>query len=450
MEMREARRALAAAFLCAAVLMMAGCFRYVKGLGRLIPNVAETDTVELRLVLVGDAGLPAPGGEPVMKALRTELSYDPKHSFVVFLGDNVYPRGMVLDSTAAERRENERIINDQLAPLISQGVHGIMIPGNHDWATGTAGGLEAVRTQARYVNAHGRGLVQFLPADGCPGPVSLDFGNYLRLIILDTQWWLQEGFPRPFGATSECRARTEEEIVDSLRADLGSAGQRRTVVVSHHPLVSGGQHGGYFDWPTYLFPFHPWARQAGAFARQDVSGREYRTMITALSRAYQPNAPLVHAAGHEHNLQLLRGVGAKYQVVSGAGIYNHTTQTRAISGTLYARRVSGWVTMAFLRDGRVRMAYRIVNPDGTFREDYSMWLDVPPLVPESQGAPTTPHAAENSGPTTPTPAGQVPRPAPVAPAAPPPAPVAPSSPTPVTTPPPRPAPPPPPPAGARP
>jgi hypothetical protein len=411
MGMTERMRARVAALACAAGLATAGCFQYAAGVGKVIPNVAETDTVELRLVLIGDAGLPAPGGEPVMRALREEISRDPKHSFVVFLGDNVYPRGMVLDSTAAERRENERIIDDQLAPLLATGVKGIMLPGNHDWATGTAGGWDAVRTEERYVRSRGRDLVQFLPGDGCPGPVALDFGNFLRLIVIDTQWWLQAGFPRPYGAGSKCRARTEQEVVDSLRADLASAGPRRTVVVSHHPLVSGGQHGGYFDWPTYLFPFHPWARQAGIFARQDVSGHEYRTLISALTRAYQPNAPLVHAAGHEHNLQLLRGIGARYQVVSGAGIYNHTTPTRVIRGTMYARAASGWATLVFLRDGRVRLAYRVVDAQGLFKEEYSMWLDVPPLVPTSQGSPTTPHPAEPSGPTSPPPA-PVPAPAP--------------------------------------
>ena len=226
------------------------------------------------------------------------------------------------------------------------------------------------------------------------------------------------------------------------------------VVVSHHPLVSGGQHGGYFDWPTYLFPLHPWARQAGAFARQDVSGREYRNMIAAISRAYSPVAPLVHAAGHEHNLQLIRGVGAKYQVVSGAGIYNHTTQTRAIPGTFYARRASVCVTIVFLRDGRVRMAYRIVNQDGTYREDYSTWLDVPPLVPTDQARPTPVPATPSSG-TGVAPAGaQRNRPAPdstsvrpVAPGPPntTPAPTAPPPTTPTPTAPPAPAP-----AGARP
>jgi hypothetical protein len=412
--MRTSGRVTAAATLVVAALLLGGCFRYVKGLGRVSPGVSEADSLELRLVLIGDAGLPAPGGEPVLRGLQREISYDPKYSFVVFLGDNVYPRGMVLDSTAAERRENERIIDDQLAPLLATGVHGIMLPGNHDWAAGTAGGWEAIRTEARYVTSRSRGLVRFLPEGGCPGPVVVDFGDYVRLIVLDTQWWLQAAYPRPQGASAHCRARTEQEVVDSLRADLASAGQRRTVVLSHHPLVSGGQHGGYFDWPTYLFPFHPWARQAGVFARQDVTGREYRTLIASMVRAFQGNAPLVHAAGHEHNLQLLRGTGAHYQVVSGAGIYNHTTPVRAIPGTLYARRASGWTTIAFLRDGRVRVAYRTVDAEGTIKEEFSMWLDTPPLVrppaPDTAAAP--PASATPSPPPMPTPAPAPPAPPP--------------------------------------
>jgi hypothetical protein len=415
--MRTSGRIAAAAALVVAALLLGGCFRYVKGLGRVSPGVLPGDTLELRLVLIGDAGLPAPGGEPVLRGLQREISYDSR-SFVVFLGDNVYPRGMVRDSTAAERRENERIIDDQLAPLIATGVHGIMLPGNHDWAAGTAGGWDAIRAEARYVNARSHGLVQFLPEGGCPGPVVIDIKETVRLIVLDTQWWLQAAYPRPYGPSAHCRARTEQEVIDSLRADLASAGQRRTVVLSHHPLVSGGQHGGYFDWPTYLFPFHPWARQAGVFARQDVTGREYRTLIAAMVRAFQGNAPLIHAAGHEHNLQLLRGTGAHYQVVSGAGIFNHTTPVRAIPGTLYARRASGWTTIAFLRDGRVRLAYRTVDAEGTIREEFSMWLDTPPFIrppaPDSVAAAVADSAAAAQPPAAPAPP---PAPAPAPPPA---------------------------------
>jgi hypothetical protein len=64
--MRTSRRFVAAALLAAAALQLGGCFRYVKGLGRVSPGVLPGDTLELRLVLIGDAGLPAPGGEPVL------------------------------------------------------------------------------------------------------------------------------------------------------------------------------------------------------------------------------------------------------------------------------------------------------------------------------------------------------------------------------------------------
>jgi hypothetical protein len=401
---RRGVRAAIAAGVVAAVLLglgaVGGCFRYVEGVGVVIPGLVENDTLELNLVLVGDAGLPAPGGEPVLTALRREISRDPKRTFVVFLGDNVYPRGMVLDSSAAERRENERIVEAQMAPLLEAGVHGLMIPGNHDWAAGERIGLETIREQERYVKARGRGLVRFLPQNGCPGPVPLDFGNYLRLVVLDTQWWLQPPEPRPYGASAAgCRARTEGEVVDSLHADLARAGGRRTVVVAHHPMVSGGQHGGYFDWPTYLFPFHPWARQGGIFARQDVSGAQYRVMLQAFSNAFSGAPPLVFAAGHEHNLQVLRTSPARYQVVSGAGIYNHTTQTRVIPGTLYARRASGWTELAFLRDGRVRLSVKTVDEQGDAKENFSTWLDVPRLVPTPEAHPAEPRPASPPSPS---------------------------------------------------
>ncbi|HEX9937790.1 MAG TPA: metallophosphoesterase [Longimicrobium sp.] len=460
--MRGLRWIASAALAGAAALTLSGCFQYVRGMGRVIPGLAETDTLELNLVLIGDAGLPAPGGEPVLRALRDEISKHSKNTFVVFLGDNIYPRGMVVDSSAAERRENERIINAQMDPLLETGVSGIMVPGNHDWAAATESGLEVLRTQERYVNRRGRGIVKMLPNDGCPGPVSLDFGNYLRLIVLDTQWWLQAPYPRPHGATAtRCRARTENEVLDSLRSDLVNAEGRRTVVVAHHPLVSGGQHGGYFDWPTYLFPFHPWARQQGVFAKQDVTGAQYRIMREAFSRAFEGAAtPLVYAAGHEHNLQVMRLPPAKYLVVSGAGIYHHSTQSRALRGTLYARPASGWVEMAFLRDGRVRMSVKVVDAQGQAKEDFSAWLDVPPLVPVHEenpqarpSAPVAPGAPSDPIRPPPPPAPEPVPPAGARPAAPPPA-AAPSaapatSAPPAQAPPPAPAPPPTPPPGAR-
>ncbi|HVH11574.1 MAG TPA: hypothetical protein VM759_00910, partial [Longimicrobium sp.] len=179
---------------------------------------------------------------------------------------------------------------------------------------------------------------------------------------------------------------------------------RRTVIVAHHPIVSGGQHGGYFDWPTYLFPFHPWARLSGIFARQDVTGREYRHFIQSLTRAFVVDTPLVYAAGHEHNLQVFRRDPAKYLLVSGAGFYGHTTTTRAITGTRYIREASGYQRLTFLRDGRVRLGVVVVDAQGNATEDYSAFLEVPRLsAPLPDGVPI-PEPRPPAAPAPPSPA----------------------------------------------
>ncbi|HEX2202905.1 MAG TPA: metallophosphoesterase, partial [Longimicrobium sp.] len=332
------------------------------------------DSVAMNLFLIGDAGLPAPGGEPVLEALKASLAAsDTTRNFVVWLGDNIYPHGLV-DSTLAEHRENRRILDAQIEVMRATRTRGVFVPGNHDWHAGSPLGYETILRQQRYIDANGAGVAEMLPKGGCPGPVVMDFEG-LRVIFIDTQWWLH-GDPKPVGAlAAHCRARSEQEVIDSLRVDLATAGERRTVVVAHHPLVSGGQHGGYFDWPTYLFPFHPWARIGGAFARQDVSGREYRNLRAAMERAFAADPPLVFAAGHEHNLQILRRSPAEYQIVSGAGIYGHLTAVRAITGTRYTRAASGYVVLSILVDGRVRVSVQVVDAQGRATEDHSSWLE---------------------------------------------------------------------------
>ena len=68
--------------------------------------------VETRLYLIGDAGAPAPG-DPVFKALAGQLAVDPKHSVVVFLGDNIYPAGLPPEGSPS-RKEAERRLDAQI------------------------------------------------------------------------------------------------------------------------------------------------------------------------------------------------------------------------------------------------------------------------------------------------------------------------------------------------
>ncbi len=353
-----------------------------------VPRAQEVDH---SLFLIGDAGDPDPAGEPVLRALAAEVRRDPTRSLVVFLGDNLYPRGMPLP-TESDRAEMERRIGVQIDAVKQAGARGVFVPGNHDWDKAGSGGWDAIRRQGAFVAAEGGSSVSLLPRDGCPGPEVVDVGRYLRLVALDTQWWLHPG-PKPTDAASGCSAFSEGQVIEGLRSALGGAGDRQVVVAAHHPLASGGPHGGHFSFRAHLFPLtdlnsslwvplpligsiYPLARKRGASA-QDLGGEANRHMREALEGVFRERPPLVYVSGHEHGLQVLQGTSARNLLVSGAGIFGHASPVRRISGSRYAAARSGFMRVDFARSG-VRLGVLVADAEGRSSEAYAEWLTKTP------------------------------------------------------------------------
>jgi hypothetical protein len=347
------------------------------------------DDVAVSLYLIGDAGKPDSTGEPVLQALRRDLASRHSPRVVVFLGDNAYPRGLPAPGQPG-RREAERNLQAQVEVITSTGSSGYLVPGNHDWAKHGLDGWEAIKRQGAFVDSLGHGKVSLQPRNGCPGPAVVDIGSRLRLVLVDTQWWLHPG-PKPKNPDSDCAADAESEIVDSLRAALKGASGRVVVLAGHHPLRSGGSHGGHFGWKEHLFPLRaikpslwiplPWigslyptARQEG-ISSQDISSRAYQRLVAAFSRAMAGTPPALYAAGHEHNLQVLSGGPARLELVSGTGIYGHSGEARSIRGTLFARRASGFARLDVPRVGRPRLAVVEVDAKGGSREVFSTVIE---------------------------------------------------------------------------
>jgi len=349
-----------------------------------VPGIPP-NRIETSLYLIGDAGAPDTLGEPVLEALGQELRTKPERSLVVFLGDNAYPRGLPAPGQPG-RHEAELHLAVQVKTITAGGDSGFFVPGNHDWAKHGPDGWAAIERQAAFIDSVGRGAVLLRPAGGCPGPHMLDLGTRLRLILLDTQWWLHRG-PKPRDPTSRCPADSEEEIVASLRAQLAGAGDRLVVVAAHHLLRSGGEHDGHFNWQDHIFPLraaiswlwlplpligslYPSARQQG-ISSQDVPSRAYQRMIKAFTRAFADVPPALYAAGHDHNLQVIRGGPARLMLVSGAGIYGHTSEVVPIQGTLFARDASGYARLDIQRSGPARLAIVQVDRSGRGEEVFS-------------------------------------------------------------------------------
>lgn len=353
-----------------------------------VPALAPEE-VATSLYLIGDAGKPDSTGEPVLEALRRDLASRRSQRVVVFLGDNVYPRGLPAVHQPG-RRAAELSLAAQVEVVTATGSQGYFVPGNHDWARQGVDGWESVKRQEAFIDSAGRGAVSLQPGGGCPGPGVVDIGPRLRLIMMDTQWWLHPG-PKPRDPDSGCATDAEAEIVDSLRAAVRGAPGRMAVVAQHHPMVSGGVHGGHFGWREHLFPLrairsslwiplpllgslYPAARQEG-ISSQDIGSRAYQRMIAAFRRAFGAAPPALDAAGHEHNLQVVRGSAARLHLVSGTGIYGHSGRAVPIRGTLFARNASGFARLDIPKKGRGRLAVIVVDRTGGSREVFSTWVE---------------------------------------------------------------------------
>jgi hypothetical protein len=345
-------------------------------------------TVETSLYLIGDAGAPKRSGEPVLEALAQDLRVRQSRRVVLFLGDNAYPRGLPAPG-APERKEAERRLIEQVKVVTAAGATGFFVMGNHDWAKYGDEGWDAVRRQEAFVDSAGGGAVLVRPGGGCPGPSIVDLGR-LRLLLLDTQWWLHKG-PKPTDPESSCPTDKESEVLDSLRSGLAGGTGRLVVVGAHHPLVSGGVHGGHFDWKDHLFPLRnvqPWlwiplplvgslypAIRSSGISRQDMSSRTYQRLIRALRAAFADHPPALYAAGHEHNLQVIQRRVVPLELVSGGGIYGHHGRAATIRGSLLARNASGFARLDVPRSGPARLAVLEVDGAGRSREVFSSWVE---------------------------------------------------------------------------
>jgi len=374
----------------AALLGLAACGAHI--IPPIVPAIPPAD-IATSIFLIGDAGGPGGGdNDPVLAELTKEATAAPRASVIVFLGDNIYPHGMPLPD-APDRSEAEKRIMREINVALKSGIKAYFVPGNHDWFRMGKEGWDAVRRSEIFIRERGNGLTAQSPRLGCPGPETVDVGTSIRLALLDTQWWLQRAdFPKARDSVSTCIQYTEEHVVKRLAQVLADTGGRRVIVAGHNPMATKGEHGGYFSIKTHIFPLtafkrwlyiplpllgslYPTARREGLFGyAQDLNARANRHMRSMLLSAMAAHPPMLYAAGHDHNLQVMRGPVARYSVVSGVGMINHFGGVGWTPNTLFASHGPGFVRLDVDRRGRVRLSVQDYDPPSGFHERMGIWI----------------------------------------------------------------------------
>jgi hypothetical protein len=299
-------------------------------------------TPSYRVILIGDAGATRPEDATLSDlGLWAEDLVD--RTAVVFLGDNLYPSGL---GESDERGEG--ILLQQLRATRARK---IFVPGNHDWGNVIPSAAK-LANQERFVEAFRESPAEFLPKGGCPGPAletlvepGAGLSRGLYVMGLDLDWWLLDAEDRPACAG----IASERDFLRLVAKELRARADDHVLVVAHHPIRTGGPHGGYGRgfWTSRLVSL---ANGLGITV-QDLDGDVYRRMVRRLVPALAKEPPLVYAAGHDHGLQVIEGRNtAGTLVVSGAGSAKNITTVTAIAGTLFAHAHPGFVVLDFFGD----------------------------------------------------------------------------------------------------
>ncbi len=340
-----------------------------------------------QVFLIGDAGAAKPS-QPSLQFLKSQLDAASENSVVVYLGDNIYCCGLP-DSTATSRTRAEEILTAQLDAVKDFKGRIVFIPGNHDWNDSRAGGLDALRRQEAFVETYlGRGNV-FRPDDGFPGPDEIKLTKQIRLVILDTEWWLTE-HEKSFGDAGDYDVEEAGDFLLQLEDLIRRRRKKDLLVVGHHPMFSNGRHDGRVPAQQHLFPLTalnknlylplPVLGTASILFRQvfggpqDLPHPKYASLRRSLTQLFREHDHLIYASGHDHNLQYFQHHEQHY-IVSGSG-----SKPEYVAGgrkATFTSSASGHMTLHYYRDGSVWM-----QAWGANRED--------PLLFRTQLKPPTP------------------------------------------------------------
>jgi hypothetical protein len=331
------------------------------------------DSILQRIIMIGDAGEIDKDQQAVIPAASHLIL--PNKTTVIYLGDNIYPRGMGLPGSPEETL-SKAILESQYKPMRNKGAPVYFIPGNHDWDDEGKNGLAKIKQQWSWLEGQSDSLLKLLPPDGCPGPTEINISEELVIIVFDSEWWLF-----PFDKTNllaDCNCKTKKDVVLRMQEVLYKNRNKTIFLASHHPFRSYGIHGGYFGWKDHLFPLttasnNLWLPLPGVGSLypllrntftnpEDLRHPLYRNMIKQVNAVFDNFPNLIHIAGHEHGLQFIKDK-QQIQVVSGAGAKH--TYVKKGSNSLFAEASQGFVTADLLINRTMRFTFYLYKSSGT-------------------------------------------------------------------------------------
>jgi hypothetical protein len=323
--------------------------------------------------LIGDCGEDTVSGKALLM-LKEQLLKDPQ-STVVFLGDNVYPKGLKIKDHRSELK-----ILSQLDILKGYKGRAYFIPGNHDWNAQKRRGLKILKDQQIYVDNYLKDHSEiknkneecFLPVDGKPGPVSIMLEKNLRLIIIDTQWFLHSYKKGKTGSKRNTKKLFYYHLDSLLK--YSKENDQQVIISAHHPIYSNGNHSRQKQPLRFINNCTPFQIVGllglNRLYSQDLSQPCYKKMSKNMLKSFDKYDNIIYTSGHEHNLQLFKEKGNRY-IISGCGSKTeHLKKKKRFNSIFEDDSKTGFIKLEYFADKKIITTIYRVGEDPKILTDY--------------------------------------------------------------------------------
>jgi len=297
--------------------------------------------------LIGDAGnSDLYKRDSALAYLDKEILKAKKNSTLIFLGDNVYPKGIPEKESKNYKLAKHRL---KVQTDIGKKFPGktIIIPGNHDWYSG----LKGLRRQEKLVDK-ALGKNSFQPEKGCPLE-KIEINDEINLIIIDSHWYVTNWDKHP-GINDDCEIKTRKKFFDEFEGLLKKSQGKTTLVTLHHPVFTNGPHGGYYSFKSHMKPLPVLGsvqnilRKTSGVTNTDQQNFKYNELRKRIITLSQGNEKIIFVSGHEHSLQYIVRENLP-QIVSGSG--SKLTAVKNVDGGVFGYGTQGFARLDVYEDG---------------------------------------------------------------------------------------------------
>ncbi|WP_437921946.1 metallophosphoesterase [Sphingobacterium sp. LRF_L2] len=326
-------------------------------------NLLGQEDVLKRIILIGDAGEINHKQETLLER-ASDMILSAKTT-VFFLGDNIYPLGMPVDTIG--RKEAEEILMKQFTPFREKIVPVYFLAGNHDWDKSGPLGLEKVIAQEDYLYEQKDPDLHFVPKAGKLGPIDIRLGKGLTAIVYDSEYWVF-----PHHKQSDHEISLEKNVffqqMDSL---LKIHKEDIILILAHHPMLSYGEHGLKFAWKQHVFPLtakwrwmyvtlpvvgsiYPVLRSTVFSSAEDQKHPIYRDLIKRMTKLLHDHPNVILVSGHDHGLQYIESDNLR-QIVSGSGA--KTSMITNAKDLLFRYEKQGFCILDYYSNGHLNVKF---------------------------------------------------------------------------------------------